>query len=149
MSAPPSERTSLARLVLFMVCLAAAGSFVAGAHYYTIDLPQQNAVQAPTNACVPWGQMTCDKICRGTYCRESAMIYFEPTPICQDPAGYEQCLATEECYDLYPPCPPSSPCNDCRYTCDVEYDDCLKKPGYTEGDCAGIRDTCHSTCPCG
>jgi len=35
------ERTPLARFVLFMVCLSIAGTIVAGAHYYTIDLPQQ------------------------------------------------------------------------------------------------------------
>lgn len=40
----------LARLVLFMVCLALAGTFVAGAHYYAIDLPQQQNLQAPANA---------------------------------------------------------------------------------------------------
>lgn len=40
----------LARLVLFMVCLAIAGSVLAGAHYYAVDLPQQNTIQAPGNA---------------------------------------------------------------------------------------------------
>ena len=44
-----SERSSLARLVLFIVCLAIAGSFVAGIHYFTVDLPAQKAVQAPAN----------------------------------------------------------------------------------------------------
>jgi hypothetical protein len=44
------EKTPLARLVLFMICLAALGSIVAGAHYYTIDLPQQAAVVAPANS---------------------------------------------------------------------------------------------------
>jgi hypothetical protein len=33
-----------------MVCLALAGSITAGAHYYTIDIPQQNAMQAPENS---------------------------------------------------------------------------------------------------
>jgi hypothetical protein len=40
----------LVRLVLFMVCLSIAGSIVAGAHYYAVDLPQQQALQAPTNS---------------------------------------------------------------------------------------------------
>jgi archaellum component FlaG (FlaF/FlaG flagellin family) len=44
------EQSPLARLVLFMVCLAVAGSITAGAHYYAIDIPQQNALQAPENA---------------------------------------------------------------------------------------------------
>jgi len=47
MSGSPSEKSPLARLVLFMVCLAIAGSAVAGAHYYAIDLPQQR--NAPHN----------------------------------------------------------------------------------------------------
>jgi hypothetical protein len=39
----------LVRLVLFMICLSIAGSIVAGAHYYAVDLPQQQTLQAPTN----------------------------------------------------------------------------------------------------
>lgn len=42
------EQSPLARLVLFIVCLAIAGSALAGAHYYAIDLPdQQNAARNP------------------------------------------------------------------------------------------------------
>ena len=46
------EKSPLARLVLFMVCLSIAGSFVAGAHYYVIDVPQQKALSGypPANA---------------------------------------------------------------------------------------------------
>jgi hypothetical protein len=50
MSASPSSRSPLARLVLFMVCLAIAGSFVAGAHYVVVDLPQQKVLTAPENS---------------------------------------------------------------------------------------------------
>ncbi len=50
MSLSQSPQSPLARLVLFMVCLAIAGSFGAGAHYYAVDVPQQNTVQAPENA---------------------------------------------------------------------------------------------------
>jgi hypothetical protein len=70
-----SEKSPLARLVLFMVCLSVAGSIVAGVHYYTVDLPQQQNVQAPANeqgicgACCRYGQClvvnsrkTCDAI---------------------------------------------------------------------------------------
>ena len=56
-----TEQSPLARLVLFMVCLAVAGSIMAGAHYYAIDIPQQNALQAPENAGVSGS--SCD-ICR-------------------------------------------------------------------------------------
>lgn len=37
-------------LVLFMVCLAILGSALATLHYAAVDLPQQNALQAPENA---------------------------------------------------------------------------------------------------
>lgn len=47
---PESEQSPLARLVLFMMCLTIAGSVVAGAHYYTVDLPAQKNLQAPENA---------------------------------------------------------------------------------------------------
>ncbi|MFA4876402.1 MAG: hypothetical protein WC586_03240 [Methanoregula sp.] len=46
-----SERSPLARLVLFMICLAIFGSVLAGAHYYAIDLPQQQSLQPPRNDC--------------------------------------------------------------------------------------------------
>jgi len=48
MSASQPARSPLARLVLFMVCLAIAGSCIAGAHYYSVDLPQQK-VTPPDN----------------------------------------------------------------------------------------------------
>ncbi|PKL64709.1 MAG: hypothetical protein CVV32_06395 [Methanomicrobiales archaeon HGW-Methanomicrobiales-3] len=44
-----SKRSPLARLVLFMVCLAIAGSAGAGVHYYAVDLPVQKNVQVPEN----------------------------------------------------------------------------------------------------
>jgi hypothetical protein len=44
-----SQKSPLARLVLFMICLSIAGGFVAGVHYFAIDLPQQQKVQAPHN----------------------------------------------------------------------------------------------------
>jgi len=46
----------LARLVLFIVCLSIAGSFVAGLHYVAVDLPRQQNVQPPSNDCpIPFG----------------------------------------------------------------------------------------------
>jgi hypothetical protein len=45
-----SGKSPLARLVLFMVCLALAGSMIAGIHYLTIDLPSQDSVKAPLNS---------------------------------------------------------------------------------------------------
>lgn len=43
-------KSPLARLVVFMVCLAVAGTVVAGLHYYSVDLPAQDLVRAPVNA---------------------------------------------------------------------------------------------------
>lgn len=43
------EKSPLARLVLFMVCLSIAGSILAGAHYVTVDLPAQENSPAPLN----------------------------------------------------------------------------------------------------
>jgi len=45
--------TPLARLVLFIICLAIFGSAGAGVHYYTVDLPAQKIVEIPKNA-GPW-----------------------------------------------------------------------------------------------
>lgn len=45
-----SEQSPLARLVLFMVFLAVAGSILGGAHYLVIDLPAQMNLPAPENA---------------------------------------------------------------------------------------------------
>lgn len=51
MSATPSSaRSPLSSLVLMIVCISAAGAFLAGLHYYAVDLPQQSA-QAPSNGC--------------------------------------------------------------------------------------------------
>jgi hypothetical protein len=59
---PESAQSPLARLVLFVVCLSIAGSFVAGAHYVMVDLPAQNAqLQAPTNG------DTCSDTCYSDY----------------------------------------------------------------------------------
>jgi hypothetical protein len=59
-------RTPLARLVLFMVCLAIAGSILAGAHYYAIDLPQQRNAPAPENNIpIDAGCRICQSNCYG------------------------------------------------------------------------------------
>ena len=62
-----SEKSPLARLVMFMVCLSIAGSFVAGAHYYAIDLPEQKALSElpPANANSDTGEKctSCTSLC--------------------------------------------------------------------------------------
>ena len=48
---PVSDAKSpLARLVLFMVCLSAAGIFISGMYTFAVEQPKQQSLQAPTNA---------------------------------------------------------------------------------------------------
>ena len=62
-----STQSPLARLVLFMVCLSVAGSIIAGVHYYAVDLPEQNAVQVPSNGNGPlYGCSLCRYECART-----------------------------------------------------------------------------------
>jgi len=73
-----SSGTPLARLVLFMVCLAIAGSILAGADYYTRELPMQKAIQAPENSGM--GCQECYDWCRETFpnsggCKYNCQIY--------------------------------------------------------------------------
>lgn len=44
------EKTPLARLVVFIFCLAILGSALATLHYVAIDLPQQKASPPPDNS---------------------------------------------------------------------------------------------------
>jgi hypothetical protein len=73
-------QSPLAHLVLFLVCLSIAGTAIAGAHYYAVDLPKQNAVVAPQNTdgyscgiCVRYcvmggtpGDRCVNEICQGS-----------------------------------------------------------------------------------
>jgi len=53
MTPPQQGKSPLAQLVLFMVCLAVAGSIVAGAHYVVVDKPAHDALPAPANGDCP------------------------------------------------------------------------------------------------
>ncbi|PKG32629.1 hypothetical protein [Methanoregula sp.] len=55
-------KSPLARLVLFMIALAVAGSVFAGIHYYAVDLPQQKDARAPSNLDAR-GIMVCIEDC--------------------------------------------------------------------------------------
>ncbi|MDD1694318.1 MAG: hypothetical protein LUQ71_06295 [Methanoregula sp.] len=59
-------QSPLSRLVLFIVCLAIAGTFVAGMHYFAVDLPQQKATLAPVNGLCPASITTSVRSC-GNY----------------------------------------------------------------------------------
>jgi hypothetical protein len=52
MSAATKPGTALRALVLFMICLSIAGTLIAGAHWFAIDKPQQDALKntAPKNS---------------------------------------------------------------------------------------------------
>ena len=79
MSATSSSRSPLARLVIFIVCLALAGCILASVHYLAIDLPAQKNVQAPDNA--QYSKSNCD------LCRNNCKIdsdYFFCLAICND-----------------------------------------------------------------
>lgn len=84
-----SPESPLARLVVFMVCLSVAGGIVAGVHYYTVDLPQQQSLQAPTNA------YDCWDVCNIQWDACRALCYQGSGAIC-DPVtcalDYKHCL---------------------------------------------------------
>lgn len=83
------ERSPLARLVLFMVCTAIAGSILAGAHYAAVDLPAQEwALHAPANSdsCDINYEGACSKI-YATLCRV----------VGSDPDWIENCMKVNGC----------------------------------------------------
>jgi hypothetical protein len=59
-------KSSLARLVLFMVCLSVAGVFVSGVYTYTVELPQKS-LTAPENAYDMYKMNDCLKECNEKY----------------------------------------------------------------------------------
>jgi hypothetical protein len=80
------EMSPLARLIVFTVFLAIAGSLVAGVHWYVVDLPQQHA-PAPQNAGPGDIPGQCRQTCWSKHC--IAMIPDQP----QCDAMYAACLA--------------------------------------------------------
>ena len=75
MNESPSAQSPIARLILFIVCLAIAGSIVGGIHYVAVDLPQQkeamltvpqnNNCLAQTIACLKEPPGCCTGLCAG------------------------------------------------------------------------------------
>jgi hypothetical protein len=72
-----------------MVCLSIAGVFVAGMHYFVIDLPQQNAAQAPENS-VDNPDMACMTICQDAFSHCMDLYYSCIGPNCG--SFYDECL---------------------------------------------------------
>jgi hypothetical protein len=129
-------QTPLARFVLFIVCLSLVGICIAGVYYIAVELPHQRDQQPPAN-----GALTdCFTQCRSDFssCLHTCRSDMEVAR-CEDTlAG---CNA--RCDANY-----GGTCNACRTSCDNDYSSCLTKPGFTEGDCAGMRDVCKQACPC-
>ena len=69
----------LTKLVLFMFCLSVTGSILAGAHYYTVDLPAQKNLPAPENA--RYSNSNCE-VCKHN-CKIDA-DYISCISICND-----------------------------------------------------------------
>jgi len=79
MTETPFSGSPLARLVLFFVCMALAGSFIAGMHYAAVDLPAQKNIQAPQNAAS--SRSNCE------ICMHNCKVdpeYYNCTSICKD-----------------------------------------------------------------
>lgn len=76
MTETQSERSPLARLVLFMICLSIFGSVVAGVHYYAVDLPIQNAMQAPANSVTEKCKEDCADQCSKTFIMAPYCYYY-------------------------------------------------------------------------
>lgn len=65
----PSSPSPMFRLVLFMICISVAGTFLGGLHYYAVDLPEQADIPAPANnlcpasvsfaTCAKYGEYQC------------------------------------------------------------------------------------------
>jgi hypothetical protein len=80
-----SERSPLARLVLFMVCLAVAGSILGGAHYLFIDLPAQKNLPAPQNAASSDQEcLTCKNNCKLWQIMGDRDMYYTCMTQCQN-----------------------------------------------------------------
>ena len=79
MSVSPPAHSPLARLVLFIICLAIAASILATVHYLVIDLPAQKNLPAPENAASSGSNC---KLCKHN-CKADA-DYFFCLAICED-----------------------------------------------------------------
>jgi len=121
-----SQKSPLFRLILFIVCLSIAGSFVAGVHYFTVEFPQQNNVQEPGNS-------YCLGICQDD-CKDAEHS-------CKQ-SGSGNCIAeSQTCMNT---CIMECACSDCKDACLSDYNACTGKPT----TCMNNYDTCTDHCPC-
>jgi hypothetical protein len=82
----PLNRSPLARLILFMICLSLAGTLVAGVYWSAVELPQQKA-QSPANGGSDNPRNNCIPFCKAQHC----ISYVPGEQQCDD--GYAACLA--------------------------------------------------------
>ncbi len=81
-----SGRWPLCRLVLFIICLAVAGSIVAGISIFAMDLQQQKT-PAPAN----FGSGDDPDRCQQTCAQKHCIAFVIGQPPCDD--AYASCLA--------------------------------------------------------
>ncbi len=83
MSAATTPGKALRALVLFMVCLSIAGTLVAGAHWFVVDKPQQDALKitAPENGGY-FNCPTCIATCRPRLGFQACIDYCEQIGSC-------------------------------------------------------------------
>lgn len=89
------EKSPLARLVLFMICLSIIGTAVSGMHYLAIDQPQQeSALQVPKNylcspstfsSCAQYGDLCYQCIGWGAAAQGCEVSGSDMTAICEAP----------------------------------------------------------------
>ncbi|NMB77778.1 MAG: hypothetical protein GYA23_01630 [Methanomicrobiales archaeon] len=79
------KRSPLAQLVLFMICLSLVGTFVAGAHYYVIDIPEQKAIAGHPPANPNTDILEKYNACVSTFCYDAVgEEYFKCLYLCKD-----------------------------------------------------------------
>ena len=93
-----SGMSPLGRLVLVIVCLALAGSMVAGIHYLAIDLPSQDARKAPLNSA------NTHVLCATQFHACSGVCYPQPDQ-------YERVKCYNACKDSFNACIDNLPVN--------------------------------------
>ena len=100
MTGSQKEKSPLACLVLFIIGVSVLGTILAGAHYFAIDLPKQQNVNAPKNSY----DLPCHQAC------------FDIITKCYDPCNaitgtsYADVMAKSYC---------QSNCNNAYFSCNA------------------------------
>jgi hypothetical protein len=121
------NQSSLARLVLFMICLAIAGSIIAGVHYFVVDHPQQQGMKTPANG-------LCEYSCYASCVADQKT--------CEAEGGMRNCLTDLNACENS--CIKTCKCSDCQDQCNADFNAC------TDGSktCMRQYQSCEQSCPC-